>query len=124
MTIFFHSKIMLRFADTKVTKQKFYGAKKTINMQDINVDNIVISKLVDTNTNSKYLIRYLNKVIRLLVFVLPKMRGYVKTFEVKNRHSNKNNKLMPFSIDDKKLLEKYKAIWSKTEDLSLSKIFH
>ena len=93
-------------------------------MQDINVDNIVISKLVGTNTNSKYLIRYLNKFIRLLVFVLPKMRGYVKTFEVKNRHSNKNNKLMPFSIDDKKLLEKYKAIWSKIEDLSLTKIFH
>ena len=31
---------------------------------------------------------------------------------------------MPFSIDDKKLLEKYKAIWSKIEDLSLTKIFH
>ena len=31
---------------------------KTINFWDANVDNIVISKLVKTKTNSKYLIGY------------------------------------------------------------------
>ena len=41
------------------------------------------------------------------------MSGYVKTFKVKD----KNNKLMPLCIDDEKLLEKYKTIWTKIEDL-------
>ena len=33
-----------------------------------------------------------------------------------------NNKLMPFRIDDGKLLGKYKAIWTKTEDLKNIKL--
>ena len=43
------------------------------------------------------------------------MNGYVKTFKVGDK--DKSNKLMSFHIDDKKLLEKYKAIWTKIEDL-------
>ena len=43
------------------------------------------------------------------------MVGYVKTFKV----TGGNNKLMPFRIDEKKLLEKYKAIWTMTEDLNI-----
>ena len=46
------------------------------------------------------------------------MSGYVKTFKVKD----KNNKLMSFRIDDEKLLEKYKAIWCKIEDLKNIKL--
>ena len=45
------------------------------------------------------------------------MSGYVKTFKVKEGDKDKNNKLIPFPIDDKKLLKKYKAIWTKIEDL-------
>ena len=41
------------------------------------------------------------------------MTGYVKTFKVKAG----GNKLMSFRIDDEKVLEKYKAIWAKMEDL-------
>ena len=44
---------MLTFGETKEAKEKFYEAKKTINIWDVNVDNIVISKLVETKTNSK-----------------------------------------------------------------------
>ena len=44
--------------------------------------------------------------MRLLVLILPKMSGYVKTFKVKD----KNNKLVSFRINDEKLLEKYKTI--------------
>ena len=47
---------MLRFGKKKVAKENFYGAK----------------------TSSKYLIRYLDKVIRPLVLILSKMSGYVK----------------------------------------------
>ena len=57
---------MLKFGETKVTKGKFYAAEKRMKIWDVNVDNIVISKLVKTKTNSKYLIRYLDKAIRTL----------------------------------------------------------
>ena len=39
------------------------------------------------------------------------MSGYVRTFKVED----KSNKLMSFHIDDEKLLERYEAIWTKTE---------
>ena len=39
---------MLRFGEKKVTKEKFYAAKKPIKIWDVKVDNIVISKLVKT----------------------------------------------------------------------------
>ena len=39
------------------------------------------------------------------------MGGYVKTF------TDKNNRLMSFSIDNGKLLEKYKTIWTKIDNL-------
>ena len=44
---------------------------------------------------------------------MPKVSGHVKIFEVED----KNNKLMYFRIDHGKLLEKYKANWTKIEDL-------
>ena len=45
------------------------------------------------------------------------MSGYVHTFKVKVEDKDENNKLMSFHIDDEKLLAKYKAIWTKIEDL-------
>ena len=59
------------------------------------------------------MIGYLHKTIRPLVLIILKMSGYVKTFKGKEG----TNKLMSFCIDDGKLLEKYKAIWTKIEDL-------
>ena len=53
------------------------------------------------------MIWYLDKVIRQLVLVIPEMRGYVKTFKDKDGHKDKSNKLISFSIDDEKLLQKY-----------------
>ena len=72
------------------------------------------SKLVKTKTNSKCLIgKKIDKATRPLVFIIAKMCGYVKAFKVEG----KNNKLMSFHIYDKKLLEKYKAIWNNIKDL-------
>ena len=87
--------------------------KKPKKIWDVNVDNIVIPKLVKTKTNCKYLIGYLDKDIKPLVLIMPKMSGYVKKFKVED----KNSKLMSFRIDDDKLLEKYKAIWTKIKSL-------
>ena len=86
---------MLRFRKTKVAKETFYGAKQPIKIWDINVDNIVISKLVESKNNSKYLSGYLDEVIGPLVLILPKMSGYVKTFKDKSGDEiniNKYNK--------------------------------
>ena len=73
---------------------------------NVDVDNIVNSKLIETKINSKYLIGYLDKVIRPLVLIMPKLIGYVKTFKVKNGDKDQNNILMFFRIGDEKLLEK------------------
>ena len=60
---------------------------------------------------------YLDKFIRTLVLIIPKMSGYVRKCKVKDGNKDKKNKLMSFRIDDKNLLEKYEAIWTKIEDL-------
>ena len=88
-----------------------------MNIWDVNADNIVISKLLKTKTNSKYLIAYLDKAVRPLVLILPKMEGYIKTFKVKDSNKDKSNKLMSLHISYEKLLEKYKTIWNKIESL-------
>ena len=61
------------------------------------------------------MIGYLDKDIRPLVLLMPKMSGYFNTFKVEYR----NNKLMSVFINDEKILEKYKAIWTKIEDLNI-----
>ena len=51
---------------------------------DVNFNNIVISKLVKTKINSKYLIgSKFDKAVSTLVLIISKMSGYVKTFKVK-----------------------------------------
>ena len=74
---------------------------------DINVDHIVMSKVV---------IGYIDKTVRLLVLIMPKMSRYVGIFKFEEG----NNKSVSFRIDDKMLLEKYKAIWTKIKYLKIS----
>ena len=60
--------------------------KKPAKVWDINVNNIVITKLVKTKTNSKYLIRLkFDKATIPLVLIMSTMCGYVKTSQVKKR---------------------------------------
>ena len=82
----------------------FLLQKQPSKIRDVNVDTIVISKLVQTKTNTKYLIGYFDKTVRLLVLIMPKMGGYVKTFKVKDGFKNKNNTLMTFCINYEELL--------------------
>ena len=60
---------MLKFGMTKVEKHAVYGTKNSNQIWDVNVDNIVLSKIIETKTNSKYLIGYLDEVIRPLVLI-------------------------------------------------------
>ena len=45
---------MLIFGETKIAKEKVYATKEKKSMWNINIDNIVISKLAETKANSKY----------------------------------------------------------------------
>ena len=88
---------MLRLGEEgEKAKKSLMLQKKPIQIWDVNVDSIVVSKLVKTKTNSMYFIWYLDKNIRPLVLILPKMSGYVKTFKVKEGNKDKNNKLLTF----------------------------
>ena len=46
---------MMIFGEREIAKAKFYTASKLKKVWDVNVDNIVISILVKTKTNSKNL---------------------------------------------------------------------
>ena len=63
---------MFRFGRTKVAKGEFFGAKKTIKIWDVNVDNTVNSTLTGAKNNFKYLTGYLDDAIRTLVLILRK----------------------------------------------------
>ena len=103
---------MVRFGEKEILKEKFYAVKKPIKIWDVNVDNIIISKLLQAKTNSKCFIGMkFDEAIRPLDLIMPKMSGYVKTF----KFEDEINKLMSFCMDDEKLLE---PIWIKIEDLS------
>ena len=69
------------------------------------------------------MIGYSDKPIKPLVLIMPKMSEYVSTFKVKDRDKY-HNKLMFFHIDHGKLLQKHKAIWTKSEDLKKYWIKH
>ena len=47
---------------------------------------------------------------------MPKTSGYLQTFKVKDGDKDKNNKFISLRIDDEKLLDKYRAIWTMVED--------
>ena len=57
-TKFFDSVIKLTFVQTRVAKEKFYGARKPIKIWYVDANDIVISKLIKTKINFKYLTEY------------------------------------------------------------------
>ena len=46
--------LTLRFGKAKVAKAGFCGVKRPIKIWNVDVNNIVISKLIETKNNSKY----------------------------------------------------------------------
>ena len=83
---------MVRFWEREIAKERFYAATKPIKIWNVNVDDIILLKLVKTKTNSKYLIGI--NFDKPLVLIMPKMSGYVKTFKVKEGDKDKNNKFV------------------------------
>ena len=91
----------INFNDKKIKKSIFYKNKAINNIEDIDVNNILVSKKEPYgNKNSfKYFIGYNdNDVIRPLCIKLPQMTGYARKLD--------ENTTMPFIVKDKKLLKK------------------
>ena len=102
----------VNFNYKKIKKSLFYKNKAISNIEDINVNNILVSKKEPYgNKNSfKYFIGYYdNDVIRPLCIKLPQMTGYARKFD--------ENATMPFIVKDKQLLKSYTKIWEKIEKL-------
>ena len=96
----------------KIKKSDFYKNKKINKIDDINVNNILISKKepYGTKNSFKYFIGYNdNDIIRPLCIRLPQMTGYVRKFN--------ENSTMSFRVKDKQLLKNYNKIWEKVEKL-------
>ena len=102
----------IKFHDKKNKKSIFYKNKAINNIEDINVNNILVSKKEPYgNKNSfKYFIGYNdNDIIRPLCIRLPQMTGYARKFD--------ENETMSFIIKDKQLFKKYTKIWQTIEEL-------
>ena len=96
----------INFNDKKIKKSIFYKNKAINNIEDIDLNNILVSKKEPYgNKNSfKYFIGYNdNDVIRPLCIRLPQMSGYARKFN--------ENATMALIVKDKKVLKKYSKIW-------------
>ena len=86
--------------------------EKINNIDDIGVNNILVSKKepYGTKNSFKYFVGYNdNDIIRRLCIRLPKMTGYVNKFN--------KNATMSFRVTDKQILKNYNKIWRKVEQL-------
>ena len=102
----------INFDDKKIKKSDFYKNKKINEIDDINVNNILVSKkeLYGTKNSFKYFNGYNdNYIIRPLCIRLPQMIGYVRKFN--------ENSTMLFRVKDKQLLKNFSKIWEKIEKL-------
>ena len=78
--------------------------KKINNIEDIDVNNILVSKKepYGTKNSDKYFIAYNDHNIIPLCIKLPQMTGYARKFN--------ENSTMSFIVKDKKFLKKYSKI--------------
>ena len=109
----------LVFNDIEVNKKDFYASKKSIPLNLVNTNKIVISYRVKQNNDTyKYFIGYSHDdvVIRSLCVILPQMSGYIKYFA----NGGKN---MSFKIEDEDVYLKYNEIWNKIKSI-LNVKFH
>ena len=100
------------FNDKKIKKSIFYKKKAINNIEEIDVNNILVSKKESYgNKNSfKYFVGYNdNYNIRPLCIRLPQMTGYVRKFD--------ENVTMSFIVKNKQIFQKYTKIWETIERL-------
>ena len=109
----------INFNDKKMKKSDFYKNKKMFDINDIDVNNILVSKKEKYGkyNSFKYFIGYNdNDVIKPLYLELSQMTGYINKFN-ENKNKNKNTITMSLKVKDKKLFKNYNKIWKKIEKL-------
>ena len=102
----------INFDDKKIKRSSFYENKKINNIEDIDVNDILVSKKepYDTKNSLKYFIGYNdNDNIRPLCKRLPQMTGYARKFN--------ENATISFIVKDKQLLKKYSKKWETIDGL-------
>ena len=73
----------LIFGDIKVSKKEFYDSKKSIPLNVVDINKVVVSnKIKGNNETSKYFTGYMDDIDRItrLCIILPQMSGYIKYF--------------------------------------------
>ena len=104
----------INFDKKNIKKSDFYNKnKKTLNMDDIDVNKILVSKKEQYSkyNSSKYFIGYIdNGIIRPLYLFRSQTIGYINKFD-------KNKIVMSLMIKDIQLLKNYNKIWKKIEKL-------
>ena len=102
----------LKFTNIRLNKKEFHKSKRSINLDLINVDQIVVSdKFKHSDDGFKYFIGYKEgEIAKPLCIILPQMTGYIKYFE----NGGKN---MSFVIKDDDVLDKYNEIWDKIKEV-------
>ena len=102
----------INFDDKKIKKSIFYKNKRMYSSDNIDVNNILVSKKepYGTKNSLKYFIGYNdNDIIRPLCIRLPQITGYARKC---NENATKS-----FIVKDKKLLKKYSKMWETIEKL-------
>ena len=93
-------------------KSIFYKNKKIYSTDDIDLNNILVSKKEPYGNKNlvKYFIGYNdNDIIRPLCIRLPQMTGYARKFD--------ENATLSFIVKNKQLLKSYTKIWETIEKL-------
>ena len=101
----------INFDAKKIKTSNFYRNKKINKIDDIDVNNILISKKepYGTKNSLKYFVGYNdNNIIRPLCIKLQQMTSYFRKFN--------ENLTMSFRVKEKKLLKNYNRIWEKLKN--------
>ena len=102
----------INFNDKKIEKSDFYKNKKVFQIDNVDVNNILVSKKepYGTRNSFKYFIGYNdNDIITPLCIKRSKMAGYARKFN--------ENITMSFKVNDKQLLKNYNRVWEKVQSL-------
>ena len=102
----------INFEDKIIKISEFYKNKKAFQIDDVDVNNILVSKKEPYST--KYVLKYFigyndNNGIRPLCLRLPQMTGYARKFD--------ENAEISFRANNKQFLKNYSKIWEKVKKL-------